>query len=675
MNNPFKLTRAADLDDQQIIDLWVDPKEELGKRLRLSSELPMIILGGKGSGKTHLMRYYSYDIQQKQEGHAASVDPVQHAGYIGVYARCSGLNADRFARKVFTDDQWHELFAFYVELWLGQLILRTASQYLANRSLAGTFTEATLVTELAGLFDRPLPKVVATLADFSTELRTLQRQLDLAVNNASFRTVQMPEITIGPGRLLFGLPQALVRHVPAFQDIKFTLLIDEYENLPERAQRYINTLLRERENPVTFKIGARLYGMRTFLTFSGDEELREGSEYELLNLDEALRQKEKAYEKFAMDLCLSRIKFANQGTWPDGWTDGNAAERFCACFEVALPAEERAQRKLAERGADLAPWLGNLQVQLKEHAEALGAANRLQPSEIPVLIKILRHTDPLIEKTNTFLFYRAWSGREPLGKAARAIADSAKTFTTSADEPTDHRRVLDKFKDDLRAQMLEDLSLEHYYTGLPVWIRMSSGIARNLIIILKHVFDWASFNGDGVGVPNGISLHSQTKGVEDASAWFINDAQVLGQDLVTVQSGINRVCSLMRNLRFAAKPPECSLSTFEVDLDGLPPDVGRIIELSEKWSLLIPITDRQERNSGGNVSKYRINGMLAPEYELPIYTRGSIHLAQEEARVMFGGGTETEFTRIMRARESRARPPFTRGGRGEPEEDDEPKLF
>ena len=56
MTNPFQLTRAADLNDKQILDLWVDPEGELGKRLRPASRLPMILLGGKGSGKTHLMR-------------------------------------------------------------------------------------------------------------------------------------------------------------------------------------------------------------------------------------------------------------------------------------------------------------------------------------------------------------------------------------------------------------------------------------------------------------------------------------------------------------------------------------------------------------------------------------------------------------------------------------------
>jgi hypothetical protein len=674
MNNPFNLTRAADLDDQQIVALWVDPKEELGKRLRLSSELPMIILGGKGSGKTHLMRYYSYDIQQRSD-QGQSFDPVRESGYLGVYTRCSGLSADRFARKSFSEEQWHVLFAFFVELWLGQSILRTAVQYLNRRNLADSYDEKLLVKDLLGIFDKAPTKPIATLGEYAEALRTLQRQLDMAVANASFRTVEMPEIIIGSGHLLFGLPKILARHIPAFAGIKFTLLVDEYENLPERAQRYINTLVRERENPVTFKIGARLYGMRTYLTFSGDEELREGSEYELLNLDAALRQKEKAYERFAMDLCLSRIKFANHGVWPLDWNDENAEAQFVACFEPAVSMEERAKRKLAERPGELAPWLRNLQQHLTEHIAALETAELLQPKEVPGVLEVLRHEDPLIEKTSTFLLYRAWSSREPLAKAARKIAESSRKFGETGDRGTDHWRVLDKFRDDLRAQMLKDLGLDQSYTGLATWIRMSSGIARNLIITLKHIFDWATFYQEGFGAPQGISLRSQAKGVEDASDWFVSDAQILGQDLVTVQAGIKRTCALMRTLRFAEKPPECSLSTFEVDLDGALPEVRRIIELSQKWSIYIPASDRPERNSGGDVSKYRINGMIAPKYDLPIYTRGSVHLTQDEAQVIFGAGSEADYARVVRARELRVRPPFSRGSRSEPESDHEPELF
>ena len=673
MKNPFNLTRAADLDDDQINALWVDPQAELRTRLRLDSELPMIILGGKGSGKTHLMRYFSYEVQTRASAEGKQADPVRQAGYLGIYGRCSGLNAERFARKNLTDEQWHALFAFHIELWLGQLILRTCRKYLAMVAPSGAFGEAPLSKDLGDIFDRPPPRAVTTLDDFADALQIAQRDLDLAVNNASFRPVQMPEITISPGRLIFGLPQALSRHVAAFQDLKFTLLIDEYENLPERAQRHINTLLRERENPVTFKIGARLYGMRTYLTYSGDEELREGSEYELLNLDDALRQKEGSYALFATHLCLSRIKFVNGGAWPEGWNDENAAQKFEDSFESTLSPEERAKERLADWTGPT-PWLEKLEKHLTDHAEALAGMRLLLPSEVDSAMRALRHTDPLIEKTNTFLLYRAWSSKQPLAKAATDIANSAKRYAETTARDTAHWRVLDKFRDDLRAQMLNDLNLDQSYAGLSVWIRMSDGIARNLVTTLKHVFDWAAYRQESIASHGGITLRSQNNGVNDASEWFLNDAQVLGQDLGTVRAGLNRACSLLRSLRFAEKPPECSLSTFEIDRDGLSSSVDRIIGLAEKWSLIISSTDRPDRNSGADVRKYRVNGMLAPKFSLPIYTRGSIHLSADEVQVIFGGAPEPDFARIARAREVRASPPFSRSPRNDIKED-EPNLF
>lgn len=110
MNNPFQLTRAADLDDDQILKLWVDPSGYFGARLRPSSALPMIILGGRGSGKTHLLRYFSYPIQRQLHKPTEMASVVKKQGYIGIHSRCMGLNAGRFRGKQLDDEQWRTLF-------------------------------------------------------------------------------------------------------------------------------------------------------------------------------------------------------------------------------------------------------------------------------------------------------------------------------------------------------------------------------------------------------------------------------------------------------------------------------------------------------------------------------------------------------------------------------------
>ena len=681
MNNPFHLTRAADLNDEQIMQLWIDPEGELGTRFRPASQLPMILLGGKGSGKTHLMRYYSYAIQHLQHGRANMAQRVSQSGYLGVYARCSGLNAARFSRKRHTEDQWGSLFAYYLDIWLGQLILQTASEFLDDSSAMGTFNEAELVEELYGLFDLHPKLDKPTIASYLLHLRALQRELDIQINNASFTRALAPNITITPGRLIFGIPQKLSQCVPCLKSILFSVLIDEYENLYEQAQRYVNTLVRERENPVTLKIGAKLYGMRTYKTFSGDEELREGSEYELLNLDQALRNKEGAYEKFALKLCVSRVKFSLGGILPTGWSEENAVKSFDDCFEKGSSAEERINRKLLGRSAER-PWISTLTKELVSNQKKLVALGVHNLSDINGIIELIRYaSNPLIEKTNVFLLYRAWSKKLKLHDAATNIQVDAEKYDSCQDRFTNHWRALDKFRDDLRAQMMHELELDEFdlpqnYVGLNNWIKMSNGIARNFITTLKHVFDWASFHQEQPFTQQGVSLRSQVKGMQDSSSWFLNDARVLGSDIGLVKAAINRIASLMRSLRFSEKPPECSLSTFSVDIDAMDEISRRVLETAEQWSLLIRTADRTERNAKTEVVKYRINGMVAPKYDLPIFTRGSIHLTTEEANTIFQSKDEAEFTKISRARLARVDAPFVlEEGKPNNEFEDELGLF
>ena len=95
--NPFNITKADDFSDQEINDLWVDitSGDGFSRLVKPTSPMPMYILGGKGSGKTHLMKYFSYPLQKIR--HAKDVVAgVCKDGYLGFYLRCGGLNASRF---------------------------------------------------------------------------------------------------------------------------------------------------------------------------------------------------------------------------------------------------------------------------------------------------------------------------------------------------------------------------------------------------------------------------------------------------------------------------------------------------------------------------------------------------------------------------------------------------
>ena len=73
--NPFDINKAVDYTDEDIFKYWVNIKPTgFNEMIKPNTLMPMIIVGSKGSGKTHIMKYYSYEIQKirVRETHASN---------------------------------------------------------------------------------------------------------------------------------------------------------------------------------------------------------------------------------------------------------------------------------------------------------------------------------------------------------------------------------------------------------------------------------------------------------------------------------------------------------------------------------------------------------------------------------------------------------------------------
>ena len=120
-----------------------------------------------------------------------------------------------------------------------------------------------MIPYLFNLEVKPTPKSLDNILSF---LKDSQKSLDNIINNCSLSCrLTDAQITVNRGSLLFGIPKIINKLVPPFANCLFVYLIDEFENLLDYQQRYFNTLIREKESPTTFKIGSRLYGVKTYL--------------------------------------------------------------------------------------------------------------------------------------------------------------------------------------------------------------------------------------------------------------------------------------------------------------------------------------------------------------------------------------------------------------------------
>ena len=264
--NPFSITKAVDLDDEQIERLWVkilSDGDDLDELDHPTSPMPTFILGAKGSGKTHLMRHQAYQLQKLRYSRSGidARSGVNDDGYIGLYVRCSGLQSSRFSGKRQSDEVWEELFSFYFELWLTQHLLCVVHDLGLGR-LDGD--EADLVQDIGALFDRrpdlPEPSVAALISS----LAETQKNLDYEINNCLLKGSLNVEITATRGKLIFGIPALLARRYSFLSGILFSYDIDEFENLTEPQQRHVNTLVRERNHPPRFGSGLEPTALRRY---------------------------------------------------------------------------------------------------------------------------------------------------------------------------------------------------------------------------------------------------------------------------------------------------------------------------------------------------------------------------------------------------------------------------
>ena len=467
-------------------------------------------------------------------------------------------------------------------------------------------------------------------------------------------------IAITRGDLVFGIPRVMEASIPSLRGCLFLYLMDEFENLSEPQQKYVNTLLRDRKSPCSFKIGARMYGIRTFSTYSADEENKQGSEFEVLHLDAILREN-KHYEEFAKRLIAKRLAEFTRIQSPAGALNANAAS-LEQCFQEPekskLSASETAYVIEKYRNRER-PYFKSLRENLERGLKSKITPGLRKSDDIDKVVRFLQYPEyPLLEKANIFFFYQDWRSKHNLVDAARKIADESTRYADGAKKPARYKEGLLHWKTDLLAQLYRDTDQSQRYLGLSTFIEISSGLPRNLLIILKHIFAWATFNGERPFQGDPISVRSQQAGVSEASEWFYQDAKMIGRDGQLVMDGINRLGTLFRGIRFSEKPSECSCSSFSIDVSKCSEIARRILDLAEKWSLLISVGGQADRNTDRIDRKYQLNPMLAPRWDLAIYRRGVLALTPEELNAAFDPHHADEFDKLAEARVARMRAPF-----------------
>lgn len=659
VENPFHITKSNDLLDEQIDELWVsagDKDSDITSLVRPTSPMAMFILGGKGSGKSHLMRHYSFAVQliRFQKNQSAILEGIRSDGYVGIYARFGGLNSHRFTRKRQSEATWADLFAYYLELWVADKTLEALEAVISTSQITLEVRSA-IAAEIAGLFDAgEVP--AASIFEVRQYLGELRRSLDFAINNSSLNKTLDVEILVTRGKLFFGIPAIACRLIPQLSSVRFVYLLDEFENLTTEQQIYLNTLIREKDGPMSFKIGSRLYGFKTLETLSGGERNREGAEFEALRLDERFRSDAKQYGEFANKIIARRLSSALGNNVFE-----KEHERLDDYFEQAPDLSTNSQflLDLVEKVSAGRSHIVELRENLEKAVLDGLVIGPKTASDVELIIDCVTFPEsPLLEKLLILQIYQQWFRSADLVFVAREARAFAESYLGGA-RGDKFAEFVNKHRADMVAQLLRENSKRQIYAGIKTFIRMSEGLPRALITTLKHVFDWSIYLQEKPFSGGRISLRAQERGVSEAADWFLDHMLEEGDAGLLVKSGVDRLSRLFRVNRFANKPIETSMIAFSTDEVQLDARARKTIKSALDTSILINVSRGQrERNSELISQKLELNTMLSPRFDLPTARRGVASLSVEQSNAIFVYEFREQFEMMLKEWESKMTAPY-----------------
>lgn len=650
IRNPFDVTKATDFDDREIASTWVDFPGQGGFRSLVDpcSPVPRFILGGKGSGRTHLMRYYSSGLQAIRLSEGAMTS-LESEGYVGVYVNSSTLNAGRFSGKAQTGEAWNAVFAYYFDLWLTSRLLMAVDE-LAVAIAIPSVSSGIPVTQF---FD--VAPATSDVPDALVHLRALLSELDTSINEAALTRQLKATIRSSPGRVPF---EAIdhIGQLAHFAGLRFVILIDEFENFSDDQQRYVNTLIREKRPRTSLLVGARTGGVKTFATLSGELN-RQGSEFEIVRLDSLHLKSMKDYRRFCRSLVSRRLIQAGFFNPADeAHVSKSLDDYFYRPKYTRLGEHETAFVSDSESSETKA--LEKLRRQLLEYRPL-----NVSDVDADAIVRALRFpASPLLEKLSVYQFYRAWNNREPLLPAALRIHDEAAAYAKGP-RKSDLAISMGHFRGDMLAQLLSEYREKQRYLGLEEFIELSGGLPRGLLVILKHVFRWAHFNGEvAFSAEHSISAESQRSGVQDAARWFFQDLPGIGSDGARAQAATERLGNFLKALRFSDKPAESSLCTVSVNRDSLSERGRSVVDHCVEFSFLLHTpAGHKDRNTRMRRQKLQLHPLLCPIWDLPTSRRGVIELSLEEATAIFDESNSGQLVPTTRARLRRMNAPFRAG--------------
>ncbi len=579
---------------------------------------PQVIIGGRGCGKTMLLRYLSHESTFSVNRKHVPDDALAH---IGLYWRADTQFASLMQHREIPDDTWAAAFRHLAAVVLGIEVLRSLESIAkSNASIICDERLQAIDFQRLKAFSPDLPHQLENLREFMEDKLA---EFETWVNDV--RSVRQPRFL--PGNDFLKRMIVLIRdHVAEMKDAVFFVYIDEYENLSIYQQTIINTWLKHSEPPLIFNLAMKRNGFKTRAT-EGAETLSDIHDYRDIDLEGFDLKRE--FPVFAAEILLLRLKLAGvdigeivpdrlrdasqlSGRREPGYVDGvltavKAVFPSLTYSEMAIGVfgDSSLRQRLRSRVAKA------LQVRHAKHESPDDFLLQEFP-EASVIVPALLHRDSL-----------------SVGEVKDEVSRLKKGEESRFNRPTDwiHNNFVGCY-----LQLFDGLVRPcPLYGGFTTYCFMSRGNLRHFLELCHQALGRSEGADGGIG---SVSVDMQAEAARQVAADLLAEVRSFGPKGNNLHTFLLRLGSLLSLSQQRPSQSEPERTHFSIQGGEAEIDEEQVGFLSEaiKWSVLFEEKGTKKKDDADpEGTEYVLNPIYAPYFHISYRKRRRLELSAADA--------------------------------------------
>ena len=594
-SNPFAVHRPELMVVRDIVDFFVPPhffSDIIGNK-------PIMLVGARGTGKTTLLKYLSYESQKEIYGDSL----LNEIRFIGTYWRVDVNYVNGYQKSNIQEEEWIKIFGHNINLTICQELCKNIINIQDSFNCINN--EELICREMSEEF---YFNSCSSFKNLYELLKREKRQLEKYINNIGL--VERPLLSmLEKGHQTFC---NLLAEERVFKNVCFYFLIDEYENLLEYQQKIINSFIKHSTYPYSFKVCRRSKGDKTHQTLSETEFISDTDDYSLIDLSVHMSDKNK-FTKFAENVCNKRLeKILN--------LNNNNSTNITFYLPGLKPVEEA---KLLEKNRKL-PYLNKFREFIKNDSSIF------HENRESVLDEFLNEENPIVKRLCFAILQRGKINVNKLLVEYRKYKNGVQSDFTSGKE------WLHNCETGILFLLCSEYEKQKLYCGFETFVHLSHGIIRYILELCSVTFSCAFQEGFSLSDPkpiNQVIQNNAARHVSQKRLSLIETYQPNGHILKTLALSLG---NLFKQFHKDPKQSEPEKNQFTTEIDQLDNDIKKILDYAVMWSVLNEVKSTKDKSKTDLKNKdYFLHPIYSPNFQISPRSGRKIKLSPEQVKKLF----------------------------------------